>query len=780
MVATQPINGFTGQCRLHITKTAIIVSLSNGEELATWLYNCIRQFNAFECCFSFTSGRRGPFGVGEYCFELPQKKLVEIQKKISGYTGAVFAHNHSYGESTLSASTNVSNPSKPKLPVTNDNARCRSESETAPSAPLSSNLYPLTNLPQSQTYHNTGIRRAFAPPVPSKDPPVRSTVALQNDVPDAKYVNAMKGAPKPLPRTMKPSLKKTDVTDGAKAPAYSSRNSTIAASSPYKNGSVTLPSHSESSQVTAVTKPITNPVGAYSDLNRDPPNYGDMVYSPNGPDRNHSSSSSSSPPPLINCGYADVDYDVIRRNREMGKFSDPDGTYSDAKDKKANETYNVPSSLQVAVDTYDVPRPNGGKFEHIPDVYEDDRKQPSPSDLYSVPTSNQPITSELYNVPPPRGHTVLQTYNVPSGQDQIYDNPSKPSLSRAAYDHGIRDSLYDTPQSNQPVVGGHETYDVVPSRKAYSSSPQPKGVTMHSYENIGPHGEILGEIVAEKLREDLLSSLNAGDHRWKPRPLKDVNSKFSRSCDFLNMIGQEPTTKRFSSSNTYRRLIVPDPKIPQGNTLSPRHTHKLHRRLSGSLDDVPTMVDSSDDGTYVVLNKTEKPNRNPLLSAPKPVTDVAAPSVNGVEDDGELNDTYVAMNRSPSHSSSGSSIINTETLPKGYIRMSTAKEALAINKSSSTIDSGRKETSPTNTEGKRGSGLVWPSNSGWSQWNPQDEQGSRKSSDTSEVFSPPLIAAVTDEHPIVVSKPSTRPKRSILLKGVSPQPVSGQEKRVGK
>ena len=765
-MATQSINGYTGQCRLQITKTAVIVSLNNGEELATWLYNCIRQFNAVDGCFSFTSGRRGPFGVNEYCFELPQKKVAEIQKKISGYTGAVFSHNQNYSAATLSASTNVSNPSKPKVTVASD--RYRSESETAPSAPLSSNLYPLTNLSKPEIYQNTGIKRTVAPPLPSKDPV--QPVTVHNDMPDTKYVNAMKGVPKPMPRTMKPSIKMTTGVNGANTPVHSS---TSASSLPYtngiySNGSVTLPSHSERSQVVPMSNVVMNPVGGYSDLNRDPVEYGDMVCSPHESANPHRFFSPS--PPAVNSGYSDVDYDVIRRNREMGKFSDAAGAYSDAKGK---ETYDVPSSLLVPGDTYDVPRSIGGKFEDVPDVYDDDKKPPSPNDLYSVPASNQQAP-EHYDVLLPKGQAVSQMHIVP---DQIYDNPSKPPLSNAAYDHGIRDSLYDTPQSNQPVVGGHEMYDVVPSRKAYSYSPQPQVVEMPSkgrkpgYENIGPHGEILGELVADQLRQELLTSLNGGDKHWTIKPLRNVNSNFSRSCDFLNTIGQEPS-KRFSSSTTYRRSLLPEQKIAQGAVpVSPWHTFKLHRRMSGSLGDIPAEVDSSDDGTYVVLNKTEKPNIKLPLSASNPASDVATHNINGVEDDGDM---YIAMNRSPSHSTS--SITDPITLPKGYIRMNTAKEALMAGKSSS-IDMGGKEISPTNNRGKRSSDLVWPSNSRWSQWNPPVEP-SRKSSGDSDVFSPPPFAPVTDNHPIVVAKPSARAKRSILLKGVSPQPA-GQEKRAG-
>ena len=774
-VAMQPICGYMGPCNLNITNTAIIVSQNSGDELATWVFNCIRQFNAVDCYFSFTSGRRGPFGVGEYCFELPQKKVAEIQKKISDCTGAIFSQNRNYNNSTLSSSTNISNPSKPKAPVTNDNSRSRSESETVPSSLVSSNLYPLTTPPKSMSYQNTGIRRAIAPPLPSKDP-IKPVVVLQDDIPNAKYVNAMKkNIPKPLPRTMKPSIKKRDTTDNVKPLVCPDGvNSTIASSLPHTNRSVTLPTNSQRSLAVTTSETIINPVGDRINLNKGPVDYGDMVCSPHDPDTHHQFFSPPLPP--INSGYSDVDYNVIRRNREMGKFSDPEGVYSDTKDKKGIETYDVPSSLPITDDTYDVPQPAGRKFEDIPSVYEGDTKHPSPGDLYSVPTSNQQVSPDVYDVPPSRGKTVLQTYNASSTQDQIYDNPK----SSSNVTNG--DNLYDTPRFSQPVAEGHETYDVVPSQRAHSTSPQQQMATTRKkspgYENIGPHGEILGEIVADQLRQDLLDSLNGGSNRqFLPRPLKSVNSNFSRSCEFLNGVVKEPS-KRFSTSSTYKRVIMPDQDISQKGPLPTplRHSRNFRRRLSGSLGDIPASVANDDDGTYVVLNKTEKPNKKPPIPAPKSATVTAARSTDRVEDNGESNDTYIVMNRSPSHSTSSSSIATIETLPKGYIRMNTAKAAL-VQKSYSSIEFVRKETSPMKNEGRRNSDLVWPGNSGWSSWNSPDDQGSRNSADTSEVFSPP---PATHEHPIVVSKSAIRPKRSALLKGVSPQPVPGHEKRMGK
>ena len=795
-MATQPINGYVGSCRLQVTSTAIIVS-TNGNELATWLYNCIRQFNAIDCFFSFTSGRRGPFGVGEYCFELPQKKVLEIQKKISSYTGAVFGHSQTYNNNSLIASTSVSNPSRSVAPVSD---RTRSESETIESsAAVSSNLYPLTSLSNSQTYQNTGFKRVVAPPIPSKDPV--KTITLQNDQPQAQYVNAMNGSPKPLPRTMKPSLQKSGLSGAAKPLTQPTYNAT---SLPHANGSTTLPTHSKTSQgIVMSTKPVLNPVGSHSDLNTDPLLYGDQLCSPHGPDTKHnffsvtnsssppsavsssppsavsssppsavsssppsavpSSATSLSPPPAINCGYSEVDYDVIRRNRETGKFADPQGAYS------SNHGNELPSSMPVSEGTYDVPRTTGGKFENVPDVYEDDRRQVLSNDLSCVPNSNQRVTSELYDVPPSRG--VVDSQTLPTRHKQIYDNPSLPSrplLSKVVDDPGNSShDLYDVPQSNQLALGSRETYDVVPSRRTLSSSPQPQMTSSSSkksgYVNIGPNGEILGEAVANTLRRELFDSLG-----------KPSRFKLSRSCEFLNEVGLGPT-KRFSSSVSYRKLIMPEQENVKGGTSSHR-TSGLHRKSSGSLGDLPVVQgsdDDDDDNTYVTLNKIEKPvisKRKPPVPAPKPVA-----TSNGVGDDVESDDMYVAMNRSPIRG--GTSTADTESLPKGYIRMNVAKETLMKSSISNGNLGEKMETSPTSNK-RRSSDLVWPSNSSWSQWNPLNEQTSRKSSDTSEVFSPP---PADDDHPIVVSKSSVQPKRSILLKKVSPQPASGhQEKRSSK
>ena len=798
-----------GPCRLHITGTAIIVHQPQGEELATWLYNTIRQFNSVDNVFSFTSGRRGPFGVGDYSFELPQKKVSEIQKKISGHTGAVFAHNHANNNSTLTSSMIVSRTSKPS---SDDSSRSRSESETTPLPSVSSNLYPQTNPPKAETYQNTGIGRTAAPPLPSKDPV--NTISPQNNTsllstsPAAKmeayYVNAIRGSPRPLPRKTKPSSNNTPTTEGTP-----DSSNTPQAPSNVVDGNDAHPSPTLPPKYAAVKKTKTparsnpgltiNPVGVQSDLDQDPIEYGDMVCSPNGPN----SIPKLFSPPIGSSGYSDVDYDVIRRNREMGKFSDPDGTYSEVKTKPL-DTYNVSSSLQARGDTYDVPRASEKKFEDIPGVYADEKKLSPSSDLYNVPHSTKSVSPDLYDVPPSRKvvNNAPQTYHSPSPLDLTYDIPSKHAqvfpVRQLSHSPGTSPSdLYDVPQSNQPI-GGHEMYDIVPSRRSISVSPQPPPLaipqagTKLGYENIGPNGEILGEVVAQRLRQDLLQSL--GTLPANLTPLRDTK-KWSRSCEFLNDVGQEKKQHSQANPNHKGLVLVESPVFNRG-TLPPSswHNHKTYRRLSGSLGDIP-VIECDDNEAYVVLNKATTSDKNPPtvaskppktvpkppIPAPKPQhnhksSEVVGPAVDDLVNDVESNDMYIAMNRT---SLNASAIEASATMPLGYIRMNTAKDTVSVKKSNSSFELGlKKELSPTSSGNKRNSDLVWPANSQWSS--PQEPH--RKFSSNSEVSTPSTTSGTsspttTGEHPIVVAKPSTKSKRSILLKGVGAQ--RQQEKRSG-
>ncbi|KAL5457724.1 hypothetical protein EMCRGX_G035013 [Ephydatia muelleri] len=79
-----------GECRISLTDSAITISDTNGVELGSWSYNAIRQFRGDDAAFSFTSGRRGPFGVGNYDFFLAPLYLSELKSTLTKYTGAQF------------------------------------------------------------------------------------------------------------------------------------------------------------------------------------------------------------------------------------------------------------------------------------------------------------------------------------------------------------------------------------------------------------------------------------------------------------------------------------------------------------------------------------------------------------------------------------------------------------------------------------------------------------------------------------------------------------------
>ena len=86
------VGNYSGPCILLLTGAAVTVKSTRGVDIATWPYNCIRQFRAEDETgkFSFVSGRRGPYGVAEYVFELPNHILSELQDALSQFTGAQF------------------------------------------------------------------------------------------------------------------------------------------------------------------------------------------------------------------------------------------------------------------------------------------------------------------------------------------------------------------------------------------------------------------------------------------------------------------------------------------------------------------------------------------------------------------------------------------------------------------------------------------------------------------------------------------------------------------
>lgn len=90
--ALHAVGSLKGPCLITLTGAAITVKKLDGTEVATWPYNCIRQFGAEEELrqFTFISGRRGPFGVSEYAFELSEQTLKRLQDALTQFTGAKF------------------------------------------------------------------------------------------------------------------------------------------------------------------------------------------------------------------------------------------------------------------------------------------------------------------------------------------------------------------------------------------------------------------------------------------------------------------------------------------------------------------------------------------------------------------------------------------------------------------------------------------------------------------------------------------------------------------
>ena len=87
------VGNHTGPCLIQLNGQAIVIVLTNGEEINQWPYNCIRQFRAEDESgkFSFVSGRRGPYGVAEYNFSMPNNSLINLQGALTEFTGAQFS-----------------------------------------------------------------------------------------------------------------------------------------------------------------------------------------------------------------------------------------------------------------------------------------------------------------------------------------------------------------------------------------------------------------------------------------------------------------------------------------------------------------------------------------------------------------------------------------------------------------------------------------------------------------------------------------------------------------
>ena len=108
-----------GDCLIYLSVTTITVCAPNGKTIGTWPYNAIRDFSCRDGNFSFTSGRRGPFGVGAYLFQLTPPVLTKLTSAVTIITGAQFGQNASHQQSHSPTTTQPGNASQePQGPTT--------------------------------------------------------------------------------------------------------------------------------------------------------------------------------------------------------------------------------------------------------------------------------------------------------------------------------------------------------------------------------------------------------------------------------------------------------------------------------------------------------------------------------------------------------------------------------------------------------------------------------------------------------------------------------------
>lgn len=88
--ALTPVHEYKGPCTLVLTKKSIEVRTDKDEDLGKWNFEFIRRFHSQDTqYFSFTSGRRGPYGVQDYSFRLQENDLKQLQLLLSQRTGQI-------------------------------------------------------------------------------------------------------------------------------------------------------------------------------------------------------------------------------------------------------------------------------------------------------------------------------------------------------------------------------------------------------------------------------------------------------------------------------------------------------------------------------------------------------------------------------------------------------------------------------------------------------------------------------------------------------------------
>ena len=88
--ALTPVGNYTdGACTIQLKDHALVISQMSGAEINKWPYNSIRHFVIYAETgkFGFQSGRRGPYGVAEYTFDITEKRLADLLSALDGFTG---------------------------------------------------------------------------------------------------------------------------------------------------------------------------------------------------------------------------------------------------------------------------------------------------------------------------------------------------------------------------------------------------------------------------------------------------------------------------------------------------------------------------------------------------------------------------------------------------------------------------------------------------------------------------------------------------------------------
>ena len=82
----------------------------NGKAIGTWPFDTIRDFSCQDGNFSFTSGRRGPFGVQTHLYQLTPAVLMKLTTAVTAITGAQFRSRFSNTSTMFTSSLTLIQP----------------------------------------------------------------------------------------------------------------------------------------------------------------------------------------------------------------------------------------------------------------------------------------------------------------------------------------------------------------------------------------------------------------------------------------------------------------------------------------------------------------------------------------------------------------------------------------------------------------------------------------------------------------------------------------------